>query len=436
MLTLRLGLDRGEVLLSSIKEEIERANMEAVNRMMEADPAWIDLGMASKTIPGFKGMMLLHAGPPVSWERASGPLRGAIIGAILYEGWASTPEEAERLASKGEVVLRPTHEFDAVGPMAGVISPSMPVIVVRDDKYDVTSYSNLNEGIGKVLRYGAYSKEVLDRLVWMRDELAVVLKAVVDDARRDRGGIKLKPIISQALHMGDECHNRTIAATHIFLKEVTPYLLDSGLDRDLVKRAYKFMADNNFTTLNYIMAAAKAMTKAAHGVKYSTVVTVMSRNGTDMGIWVSGIGDEWFTAPAPTPRGVYFPGFKEDDANPDIGDSAITETAGFGGFAMAAAPAIVSWVGGSVQYAIEITNRSYEITVAEHKYFTIPYLGFRGTPTGVDIRKVVAKGIAPTINTGIAHREPGVGQIGAGIVTFPLEPFKDALRAFASKYGV
>jgi len=421
---------------SSVKEEIEKANKRAVENLMDSEPMVVDVKLAKEAIPGFKEGMLLHAGPPVTWERASGPLKGAIMGALIYEGLAETPLEAEKLASKGDIILRPAHEFNAVGPMAGVISPSMPVYILRDKKFQNEAYSNFNEGIGKVLRYGAYEKEVIDRLKWMKNELYPALKAGFKAAAKDKGGINFKNIIAQALHMGDECHNRYFAANLIFAKEFVPYLVDADLPRDVFMRVYKFMVENRFFTLNMGMASAKLMTLAAHNIKYSTIVTVMTRNGTDMGIWVSGLGNEWFTAPAPIPKGVLFPGFSQDDANPDIGDSSITETAGFGGFAMAAAPAIVSWVGGSVEFAVENTKKMYEITYAKHKYFTIPYLGFQGTPTGVDIRKVVATGITPTINTGIAHKEPGIGQVGAGIVTFPLDPFKAALKRFAEKYGI
>ncbi len=422
--------------MSSIKDLVEEANKKAVENMMESEPVVVDVQLAKDAIPGFKEGMLLHAGPPITWERASGPLRGAIIGALIYEGVASTPEEAEKIASKGEIELRPNHEFNAVGPMAGVISPNMPVFIVEDKKFGNKTFSNFNEGIGKVLRYGAYSKEVIDRLNWMRDELYPALKAGLRNAVKDKGGIAFKPIIAQALHMGDECHNRYFATNLLFAKEFTPYLVEADLPRDVFKRVYNFMVENRFFTLNLGMASAKAMTLAAHNIKYSTIVSVMTRNGTDTGIWVSGLGNQWFTAPAPIPRGVYFPGFKQEDANPDIGDSSITETAGFGGFAMAAAPAIVSWVGGTVEFAVENTKRMYQITYTKHKYFTIPYLGFQGTPTGVDIRKVVKTGITPTINTGIAHKEAGVGQIGAGIVKFPFEVFKKAFEAFVEKYGV
>ncbi len=420
----------------SIKEEIEKANKEAVERMMESDPLWVDIGLAKKVMPGAKDYKLTHAGPPIEWGRMSGPLRGAVIGALLYEGWAENPVEAEKLAKSGEIEFEPNHHYNAVGPMAGVISPSMPVIVLKDRKYGNKTFSLLNEGIGKVLRYGAYDKEVLDRLKWIRDTLGEVLSATIKEVKKEKEGVELKPIMSQALHMGDECHNRHVAATSLFLREITPYMMQTGISKGSLVEAYNFMNKNNFTFLGFAMAAAKAMALAAHNIKYSTIATVMTRNGTDIGIWVSSLGNQWFTAPAPVPKGVWFPGYSEKDANPDIGDSSIMETAGIGGFAMAASPAIVSWVGGSVSFAVENTQRMYEITYTRHKYFTIPYLNFQGSPTGVDIRKVVKTGITPTINTGIAHKEPGIGQVGAGIVTFPIEMFKEALKVFAERHGV
>lgn len=419
----------------SLKEQIEEANKKAVERMMESEPYVIDVKLAREAIEGFKDNLLLHAGPPITWERASGPLRGAIIGALIYEGLASNEEEAVKLVQRNEIVLKPAHEMNAVGPMAGVISPNMPVYIIEDKRYGNRTYSNFNEGIGKVLRYGAYDQEVQTRLKWMKEELYPAMKASLQLATKEKGGINFKAIIQQALHMGDECHNRYVAATSKFMNEIAPYMVAADLPKDVFKRVWDFMKNNNFFTLNLGMASAKAMTLAAHNIKYSTIVTVLTRNGTDAGIWVSGLGNKWFTAPAPVPKGVFFPGFTQDDANPDIGDSAITETAGFGGFAMAAAPAVVSWVGGSVEFAIENTKQMYNITYAKHKYFTIPYLGFQGTPTGVDIRLVLKTGITPTINTGIAHKKPGIGQVGAGIVKFPFELFKDAFKEFVSTYG-
>ncbi len=416
------------------REEVEAANQRAVGRMMDAEPTWVDIAPAAKKMQ-LKGKTLLHAGPPMSWKDASGPMRGAIIGAIIYEGWADTEKRAVKLVEEGGVALDCNHHHDAVGPMAGVISPSMPVFELEDKKFGTRTYSNMNEGIGKVLRYGAYGREVLDRLRWMSDTVAPVLRATVRRIVKATGGLPLKPMIAQALTMGDDCHNRYVATTSLFAKQIAPFMVRTGYDPKTLSDVSRFIDGNNFTTLNMGMAAGKAMTLAGHGVKHSTLVTVMSRNGTEAGIWVSALGKKWFTAPAPVPKGLWFPGFSESDANPDLGDSSITETAGYGGFAMAAAPAIVSWVGGSVQAALDVTERMYEITQAQHKHFLIPFLDFKGTPVGIDLRKVLKTGVAPTINTGIAHKEAGVGQVGAGTVTFPIQIFKDAFAAYVDKYG-
>jgi hypothetical protein len=416
------------------KEQVEAANATAVGRMMDAEPMWVDLAPASKKM-GLKGKILLHAGPPMVWKRASGPMRGAIIGATIYEGWAENEKQAIGLVEEGEVKLEPNHHHNAAGPMAGIISPSMPVYELEDRKFGNRTYSNMNEGIGKVLRYGAYSGEVLERLRWMSDTLAPVLQATVKEMVKANKGLALKPMISQALTMGDDCHNRYVATTSLFAKEIAPYLVQSGFDVGILAKVSEFIDGNNFTMLNMGMAAAKSMTLAGHNVKNSTLVTVMSRNGTDAGIWLSSLGNRWFTAPAPVPKGLWFPGFAEADANPDLGDSSITETAGFGGFAMAAAPAIVSWVGGSVDGAIEVTEKMYEITQAQHRHFLIPFLNFKGTPVGIDVRKVLKTGIAPMINTGIAHRKAGIGQVGAGTVSFPMQVFQDAFAAYVDKFG-
>ncbi|MDT7889221.1 MAG: DUF1116 domain-containing protein, partial [Desulfurococcales archaeon] len=318
----------------SIKEEVERANREAVERMMESEPYLVDMDLAIRAIPGMRDKMLLHAGPPISYERASGPLKGALIGAVIYEGWASTPEEADKMLARDDITIEPAHHHNSAGPMAGVISPRMPVYIVRDRRTpEIYAYSNMNEGIGRVLRYGVYDRDVIDRLRWMERILYPVLREAIRSMRRDgKEGLDVKSLIAQALHMGDDCHNRLIAATTIFIREIAPYIFLTDFDRSVVREAYSFIYGNPFTTLNIVMAGAKAMTIAAHGIKYSTIVTTMARNGTEFGIRVSGLGDEWFTAPAPIPKGVWFPGYSERDANPDIGDSAITETAGFGGF--------------------------------------------------------------------------------------------------------
>jgi hypothetical protein len=413
--------------------DIEQANQTAVERLMSARPILKGVDSARNIIPGMKDNLFLHAGPPIEWARMSGPLRGAIVGAMLFEGLAAGETGAAAMAERGEVEFDSCHHHGAVGPMAGVISASMKVYVVENAEHGNTSYSNLNEGYGKVLRYGAYSEEVLNKLHWMND----VLGDALADALAQSNGIDLRAMIAEALHMGDEGHNRNKAGSLIYLKLISPLIARVVKDHAVEAEVLQFIGDNALSVLNPVMAACKAMTDAAHGVDGSTIVTTMARNGTDFGIRVSGLGEkEWFTAPAEIPVGLFFSGFTQEDANPDIGDSAITETAGIGGFAMAAAPAIVTFVGGTPQDAVNATLEMYEITFAESKYFTMPPLDFRGTPTGIDLRKVVELGITPRINTGIAHKNAGVGQVGAGLVRPPVKIFEDALLAFAEKYNL
>jgi hypothetical protein len=379
-----------------------------------------------------KDNLLLHAGPPIEWDRMSGPLRGAIIGALILEGLAATEQEAIGMVDAQEVEFAPCHHFETVGPMAGVTSASMKVYVVENVTHKNQAFSNLNEGYGKVLRYGAFSDEVIAKLRWMNDEMGPVLA----EALTLSDGIDMRTLLAEALHMGDEGHNRNKAGSLIYLKHLSPLISRVNVSDELKSEIMQFLGDNALSVLNPVMAACKAMADAGHGVEQSTVVTAMARNGTDFGIRISGLEGRWFTAPAEIPDGLYFPGFSSDDANADIGDSTITETAGIGAFAMAAAPAIVTFVSGTPQDALDATLEMYEITTMEHKHFTIPSLDFRGTPVGVDIRKVVEYGITPRVNTGIAHKLPGVGQVGAGLVRPPMRIFNEALFAYADFYGI
>jgi hypothetical protein len=410
--------------------DIDQANQTAVERMMSARPMLVGLAAARDAVPGMKDNLLLHAGPPIAWERMSGPLRGAIIGALLFEGLAKDEAEAAAMAAGGEVEFSPCHEHNTVGPMAGVTSASMQVYVVENVTHGNRAYSSLNEGYGRVLRYGAYSPEVLEKLRWMN----AVMGPLLAEAIGPGDGLDLRALLAEALHMGDEGHNRNKAGSLLYLKWLAPRIARAAHDDSVASDVLKFLGDNALSVLNPVMAACKAMADAAHGVDGSTVVSTMARNGTDFGLRVSGLGSRWFTAPCETPQGLWFPGFTAADANPDIGDSTITETAGIGGFAMATAPAIVTFVGSTPRDALNATLEMYEITVAEHKHFTIPALDFRGTPTGIDIRSVVETGIRPRINTGIAHRQAGVGQVGAGLVRPPMAIFEEALVAYADRY--
>jgi hypothetical protein len=412
--------------------DIDQANRTVVERMMAARPILKEVAKAREVIPGLTDGLLLHAGPPIEWARASGPLRGAVIGALLFEGLAGDEAGAVALVERGEVRLEPCHHHSAVGPMAGVISPSMRVYVVEDAVHGHRTFSNLNEGYGKVLRYGAFSEEVLTKLRWMND----ILGPMINGSLELLGGIDLRTLIAEALHMGDEGHNRNKAGSLLFLKLLAPAISRLAPKRWIQEEVLNFLGDNPLSVLNPVMAGCKAMADAAHGVEGSTIVSAMARNGTDFGIRVSGLGDRWFTAPAQVPDGLYFPGFSSADANPDIGDSTITETAGIGAFAMAAAPAIVTFIGGTPKDALNATLEMYEIAAAEHEQFTIPALGFRGTPVGIDLRRVVELGITPRVNTGIAHRQAGVGQVGAGLVRPPMAVFEAALVAFAEHYSI
>lgn len=410
--------------------DIDAINAAAVEKVRRGRPLIVGMGIARDVIPGFGERLLLHAGPPITWERMCGPMRGAVMGAAVYEGWAKTYEEAAAMAAAGEFQFAPCHHYHAVGPMAGIISPSMPVFIVRNETYGNLSYATQNEGLGKVLRYGAYGEEVLNRLRWMEKVLYPALARAIEAT----GPIDLRSLIAQALHMGDEGHNRNRAGTSLLIRQLMVGILKTS-PTDVAADVLKFIDSNDHFFLNLTMAATKAMLEVIEGTEGCSVVTVMARNGTDFGIRVAGLPGEWFTAPAPMVEGLWLPGFSEKDANPDIGDSSITETGGIGGFAMAAAPAIVKFVGGTAALALNVTQEMYQITVGEHEAFTVPVLNFRGTPLGIDVRKVMASGVLPFINTGIAHKEPGIGMVGAGLTRAPKQCFEQAFAAFKARYA-
>ncbi len=406
---------------------ITRANKKALDRILAARPALVGMGIALDVVPGMRKDLILHAGPPVSWEKMCGPMRGGVMAALMYEGMAKTPGEAARLAASGKIKYAPCHEHGAVGPMAGIVSASMPVFIVKDEAHGNYSYATQNEGLGKVLRYGAYSTEVIERLNWMEKELYPALKSALEFL----GRIDLKTMVAQALHMGDEVHNRNRAGTSLFYRAIAPAVIRTCKDPERAAKALDFINGNDHFFLNLSMALSKASLDAGRNVKDSSLVVVMARNGTEFGVQLSGTGGRWFTGPAPVPDALYFPGYSKADANPDIGDSAITETNGLGGFAIAAAPAIVQFVGGSASDAAGYTLAMYGITAGESDSYKIPSLDFRGTPTGIDVIKVAKTGVLPFIDTGVAHKDPGVGQVGAGVLSAPPEPFARAFEHFA-----
>lgn len=412
-----------------MQELIRKANQEAMNRLQKAQPTIVGLGIAGETLPGMTKKTIFHAGPPVTWDKMTGPLKGAVIGGLIYEGLASNEEEAIKLAESGEITFDSCHHHDAVGPMAGVTTYSMPVWIIRNEAFGNYAYCTLNEGLGKVLRYGAYSEEVITRLKWMEKILGPMLK----ETMALHGPLDLKSMIAQVVQMGDEGHNRNKAGTSLLIRELAPYIVQTNFSKEDIVEVLKFMHSNDHFFLNLTMPAQKSALDPLKGIPYSTVVYGMARNGTEFGIRVAGLGEQWFTAPAEIIDGLFFPGFTKEDANPDIGDSVITETSGIGGFAMATAPAIVQFVGGTPQDAMNYTNMMYEITEEENDAYKMPALNFRGTPTGIEIQKVIETQILPIINTGIAHKDPGVGQVGAGVVRPPMKCFEDALEAFVNK---
>lgn len=413
-------------------EKIQAANQEALSRILSAQPVLVGMSTAGEAIPGMTPTTILHAGPPVTWENMCGPVRGAVMGGLIYEGLAKDLKEAEELAASGKITFSPCHHHNAVGPMAGIVTYSMPVWHVVNKTFGIDAYCTMNEGLGKVLRFGACDQEVFDRLHRMREVYYPVLK----EALELHGEIDLKVMIAQALQMGDEGHNRNKAGTSLFLREIAQDIYNTHFPKEQQMAAFKFLNDNDHVFLNLTMPACKSTMDAIFDIPYSTVVATMCRNGTEFGIRIAGLGkDQWFTAPSEFIRGLYFPGFTEKDANRDVGDSCITETTGIGGFCMAASPAIVQFVGGQVQDAINYSSQMYEITVGEGNAYKIPVLDFRGSATGIDIMKVIETGIRPIINTGIAHKDYGVGQIGAGLVNPPEGCFTKAIAACAEAWG-
>jgi hypothetical protein len=420
---------------NNIREKVQEANMEALRRIVESEPYWVDIAPAFEVIPGFEGRMLLHAAPPVTWGEMCGPQKGAAIGAALFEEWAKTPQEAVKLFEKGEVKFEPAHNHQSLAGAGMMISPSMKVFVIENRKFGNRVYTHNKEETFTALRYGVYNEQVIRNLKKIRDVIMPGLRVGIQEA----GGINLKAIVAASLCMGDEGHNRNLAAGCLLEKQLMPYLIKSKLDRDSLY-AVAVLFDHDEQWLVYPeMAFCKCCLDAAAGIEYSTLVSAMARNGTYFGIRVSALGDEWFTAPAPEVNGFFFPGYTQKDANRDMGDSAIMETGGLGAFAMAASPALARFgsavgLGGTTQDSIEITEQMYEITIGENPGLAIPNLDFRGTPTGIDMLKVIETGIQPVINTSLAHKDPGFGQIGAGWSKAPMECFKKAFEAFYRKY--
>lgn len=413
---------------------IDEANEAVIQKITEAQPFLIDIKPGKELIPELNERVILHAGPPIKWEDMTDPMKGSCVGGVLFEGWETTEEGARKLLSEGGVKFIPCHSVDAVGPMGGITTGNMPLLVVKNNADGKKAYCTMNEGIGKVLRFGAYSSEVVDRLKWMKDVLGPALSKAL---QKIEGGLNINVIVAKALTMGDEFHQRNIAASALFLKDIMPYLLKTDISSAELEEVTVFLADTDQFFLNIMMATCKVIMDSSRVIEEGSIVTAMTRNGDQFGIRVSGLGEEWFTAPVNTPEGLFFTGYSQEDANPDMGDSAITETFGVGGMAMVASPGVTRFIGaGGFEDALSISEEMREICIANNSNYAIPTWDFQGTCLGIDIRKVVETGITPVINTGIAHKKAGIGQIGAGTVRVPLECFTKALEALAKKYGV
>jgi len=412
-----------------IKQKINEANEEAARRLAAGDPVLVDIAPAGEVVPGLSGRMILHSGPPIAWQCMCGAQRGALMAQTVYEGWAKTPAEAAALLEQGEIRLEPNHAHQSVGPMAGTISPSSPVWVVENRAFGNRAFCRQVEGNQQ---FGAYSEEALKGLRLWRDVWAPTLRK----ALHTRGCLELKPIIVKALQMGDELHNRHSASSSLFANEMALAMARADLPKDDLLSTLGYVTHHDLIFLGLAMAAGKATADPARDIEYSTIVTAMCRNGTEFGIRVSGLGDEWFTAPSPRVDGLFLPGYTAQDAGLDMGDSAITETVGWGAFTLGGAPGILTLVGGTPEEALGYSREMRKITVAQHPTYRMPALGFAGTSIGIDVRKVVQLSITPIIDTAIAHKDPGYPKIGAGLVRAPLECFKKALTAFGHRYSL
>lgn len=414
-------------------EKINAANQHIFERIASSSIYLTGYAKAIDVVPGMKKNMILHAGPPIKWEQMNGPMQGAILGAIVFEGFADNLEDAEKVAKSGDIIFSPCHEHNAVGSMAGVTSASMYMHIVENKTYGNVAYTNLSEQLSKILRMGANDESVIERLIWMRDVFGPMLAEAMTYIE---GGIDLRLLVSQALHMGDELHNRNVAGTTLLIQALTPGIIQTQFSVEDQKAVFDFVASSDYFSGPTWMAFCKAALDAAIGVEeYSSLLVTMARNGTEFGIRLASMpADEWFVGPSQKVIGPMFAGYTEEDSGLDIGDSAITETFGLGGFSMAAAPAIVSLVGGTVTDAMNYSTLMQTITTGNNPNVTIPSLNFMGIPTGIDLIKVIQKNTLPVINTAIAHKEAGIGMIGAGITYPPIEAFQKAIVAFSKKF--
>ena len=410
---------------------IDEANEAIAQKIISAQPTLVDVVAAKTVIPELEDKLILHAGPPIAFEDMPDPVQGAAIGAALFEGWASDEDSARRVCAE-EVRFAPNNDFRAVGAMGGILSGNLPVFEVENATDGNRSYTTMHEGEGKVLRFGVYDESVGEHLRWMRDVLGVALSRALK--LLPGGGLAVNPILAQAVAMGDEFHVRNTAASSLIYREIGPKLTQAGLPQRDLESVSEFLAGNINFFLTLAMASAKATLDAAATIRAGSVVTCLTRNGREFAIRVSGTGDRWFTGPEDKLDTLFFPGFTEDDACPDCGDSAILEAYGLGGPIAVAAPSVQQMVGtgeGGFEDALATSEEQAEIMVAANPDMPIPNWNFRGVPVGIDVRKVVATGIAPLITTAVMHKKAGIGMVGVGKVRASMPCFTAALEALS-----
>lgn len=419
--------DGAAAALASLREG---ANAEVLERLCGAEPVLVDVRPAGEVVPGMTRETVLTSGAPLPFEEYGEGQRNAIVGGALFEGLAGDRAEAETRIREGAISVRPCHDHGCIGSVAGIFTASMPVFVVENRAAGNRGFCNLFEGPSRYrLNYGVYNDDVRTNLLFIQDVIAPVL----GEAVRMAGGVPLRPIMRRALNMGDELHSRNTAATILFERELFPALLELE-DRSAadVRKTLEYFAASDYFFLRLSMAASKVTTDAARDVEGSSVVTAMAFNSRDFSIRVSGLGDEWFSAPIPRAELKVFEGFTEADLEYMGGESIINETAGLGGFAQAAAFPLQDYQGGSPELMVQRNLEMYEITVGEHPEYRIPYLRFRGTPIGIDIHRVVSTGVTPVMDIGVPGRSGG--QIGAGCLRAPLECFRAAVDAYTKRY--
>jgi hypothetical protein len=399
---------------------------------MGADPVLVDVLPLSEAVPDFDRSTVLTSGAPLEWRQYRGGQRNGVIGGAIFEGLARDAADADRKLTAGEIHVRSCGDYRCAGSLVGIYTASMPVLVVENRASGNRAYCNLFEGVSRYrLNYGVYNEDVGRNLRFLHD----VIGPTLGEAVRLTGGIPLLPIMKRALHMGDELHSRNAAATLLFTRELFEPLMQvqPQMPKE-VKETLDYLRSSDYFFLRLSMAASRAAADAAHGVDGSSMVTGMVFNCQDFAIRVSGLGDHWFRGPHQTMFGAkLFEGFTEADVEIMGGESTFNETAGLGGFAQAAAFPLQEYQGGSADKMVEANLAMYDITLAEHPELKIPYLGFRGVPSGIEIHRVVETGITPIMDIGVAGKAGG--QIGAGSFRAPMECFQHAVAAYSEAHG-